>query len=368
MRRHLCNPTNRKTSWSSCFALWLLVCSAALFAPAEGHAQTVQHLAQPYFGWYAKLVDCDGIAVRGSAAVDDKALILGCQKLQRMTARNRAVHANLVNQGLELHLIGQHELVSDLPEDGAGKHGTTAVSAWGKQYPLDTERGLCSYPYCNCAEEIMLELSSSGYSNGTDICGHELGHAVMDLGTGPQIQQAIKDRYTAAMKEGRWTTVYASHNQQEFFAVMTMWYFGGHGQFIRPNFPAPGPEGLRSYDPETYALLDKIYSGAWQPVLYDMQLVHPAGTFSRSGSNSQIAQLRFDNHTPGSLNIFWIDGSGAEKPFGTIAPYNHLDQQTYVGHVWLVKDSSGKKIARFSVPSPHARAILGPRQQGDLTP
>jgi hypothetical protein len=41
-----------------------------------------------------------------------------------------------------------------------------------------------------------------------------------------------------------------------------MWYFGTHGD-LHMTGPKPenGPEGLKKYDPEAYALFDDFYSG-----------------------------------------------------------------------------------------------------------
>jgi len=55
---------------------------------------------------------------------------------------------------------------------------------------------------------------------------------------------------------------YAASNPDEFFAELTMWYFGTHGDLhITGPKPDNGPDGLKKYDPEAFALLDEFYSG-----------------------------------------------------------------------------------------------------------
>ena len=51
-------------------------------------------------------------------------------------------------------------------------------------------------------------------------------------------------------------------NPDEFFAELSMWYFGMHGE-LRMSGPKPadGPEGLKQYDPEAFALMDGYYRG-----------------------------------------------------------------------------------------------------------
>ena len=51
-------------------------------------------------------------------------------------------------------------------------------------------------------------------------------------------------------------------NTHEFFAELAMWYFGTHGDLhMEGKKPANGPEGLKDYDPEAYALVDNFWSG-----------------------------------------------------------------------------------------------------------
>ena len=41
-----------------------------------------------------------------------------------------------------------------------------------------------------------------------------------------------------------------------------MWYWGTHGDLaMKGTKPTNGREGLKSYDPEAFALFDEFYSG-----------------------------------------------------------------------------------------------------------
>jgi hypothetical protein len=64
------------------------------------------------------------------------------------------------------------------------------------------------------------------------------------------------------MAKGLWKPAYASTNPDEYFAELTMWYFGNHGDMVIPGTEVkPGATWLKSYDPDGYALLEKIYQG-----------------------------------------------------------------------------------------------------------
>ncbi len=50
--------------------------------------------------------------------------------------------------------------------------------------------------------------------------------------------------------------------RDEFFAELSMWYFGTHGDLhMKDPKPENGPDGLKQYDPEAYKLFDDFYSG-----------------------------------------------------------------------------------------------------------
>ena len=70
------------------------------------------------------------------------------------------------------------------------------------------------------------------------------------------------EQYHRSLAKGLWQKSYAGSNPDEFFAELTMWYFGTHGDLhMTGPKPANGPDGLKHYDPEAFALLDEFYSG-----------------------------------------------------------------------------------------------------------
>jgi len=53
------------------------------------------------------------------------------------------------------------------------------------------------------------------------------------------------------------------------------------------------------------------------------------------------------NHTPGPVQIFWLDYKGKRRLYRTIpARLSHLIR-TYVGHPWVVADASGRALEVF---------------------
>ena len=69
-------------------------------------------------------------------------------------------------------------------------------------------------------------------------------------------------QYRRSTGQGLWKGAYAGSNPDEFFAELTMWYFGTHGDMhMEGPKPVNGPEGLKAYDPEAYALIEAFFKG-----------------------------------------------------------------------------------------------------------
>jgi alpha-glucosidase len=113
----------------------------------------------------------------------------------------------------------------------------------------------------SCGEENLLKLEKDHY-NGRDICVHEFSHSIRNYGIPRDVRARFDEQYKNSLAKGLWEKSYAGSNPDEFFAELTMWYFGTHGD-LHMTGPKPenGPEGLKKYDPEAYALLDDFYSG-----------------------------------------------------------------------------------------------------------
>jgi hypothetical protein len=63
-----------------------------------------------------------------------------------------------------------------------------------------------------------------------------------------------------------------------------------------------------------------------------------------SPSSSAVATLTFVNQTGQLLKIYWLDYTGARKPYGEVAAGARVAQVTYVGHDWLLADASGRCV------------------------
>ena len=156
-----------------------------------------------------------------------------------------------------MHIIGRNQVTSDLPEH---QHLKGKKIYDGKLTVDERTRGLGGL-LTSCGEENLLHLPEDRYK-GRDICVHEFAHNVQDKGMSEAVRAKVRAQYRSSLDRGLWKGSYAASNESEFFAELTMWYFGTHGDLnMTGPKPADGPDGLRAYDPEAYLLLDDFYSG-----------------------------------------------------------------------------------------------------------
>lgn len=206
--------------------------------------------------FFTKELDYFGIPIKAPAEVDDKALFEARRRMdQELKHLPNAIY-NLKMAGAELHIIGKDQNTSDLPEWRHAK----GKPFDGKQTIDERTRGMGGL-MTSCGEENLLNLPKDRYL-GRDICAHEFAHCIQDHGLSDNVRELIETQFKRSTEAGLWKGAYAATNVSEYFAELTMWYFGTHGDMNMTGAkPAFGREGLKAYDPEAYKLLDDLYSG-----------------------------------------------------------------------------------------------------------
>jgi len=215
-------------------------------------------LSPPEKGFFAKRLDFHGIPIKAPVVVVDEALYAAYGCLSMMLSNQPMVTSNLASAGAELHIIGRDQVTTDLPEWRHDKgvprpeyHGLTRD---------ERTRGMGGL-LTSCGEENLLRLENDRY-RGRDICVHEFSHNIRNHGIPREVRALLNDQYRRSLAKGLWEKSYAAANADEFFAELTMWYFGTHGDLhMTGTKPDNGREGLSKYDPEAFALLDEFYSG-----------------------------------------------------------------------------------------------------------
>jgi alpha-glucosidase len=246
-------PHGKTIAWT--FLSWGWMPIAAWAAEA---VEAIQTISPPEHGFYAKRLDYEGIPVKAHRDVADAALREGKARLAMMLEKLPQARRKLRQAGAELHIIGRNQVTSDLPEHRALK----GKPFDGQQTVDERTRGLGGL-LTSCGEENLLRLEKDRY-RGRDICVHEFAHNIYDHGLGKEIREKFRSQRRKSLERGLWVQSYAGSNEDEFFAELSMWYWGTHGDLhMRGKKPADGRDGLKAYDPDSFALFDALYRGQW---------------------------------------------------------------------------------------------------------
>lgn len=234
----------------------------AMALAADASNPRIVPIDPPERDFFSKRLDFHGIPIKAHKVVADEALRAAHGRLTLMftnlLTRQPLVLSNLVAAGAALHIIGRDQGTTDLPEwrHDKGK----PIAEYNGRTRDERTRGMGGL-LTSCGEENLLKLEKDRY-RGRDICLHEFAHSVLDNGCQPAIKKRFDEQRKRSLEKGLWQKSYAGSNAGEFFAELTMWYFGTRGDLrMTGPKPADGREGLKAYDPEAFALMDDFYSG-----------------------------------------------------------------------------------------------------------
>ncbi len=294
-------------------AIGFALIAATLASLSAQEPGGVALISPPEQGFFSKKIVYQGIPIKAHKVVDDRALLEARRRLAEMLGNAPEIVANLVEVGAELHVIGKDQNTSDLPSERHWK-GKPFEKRGTRVLSIDERtRGVGGLP-ASCGEENLLKLPSDRYRDHRDICRHEFAHTVFDYGLSPDVRAMVKKQHAASVKKGLWKTAYASTNAGEYFAELTMWYFGSRGDYgrIEPR-PEEGREWLRTYDPDGFALLESIY---------------------------------------------WIDPKGQRKSYGVVRAGQKHVRPTFTTHAWVASKPDGTVLGIYVAGSKPGKVVL----------
>jgi hypothetical protein len=253
------------------FHLTALIASLAFITGCAATPQTpparpaILHLNPPEQEFFSKQLDFHGIPIKAHAVVSDEALYAAYERLSTMLKHLPGILTNLVDANVALHIIGKDQVTTDLPE---WRHDKGKPLAEYNGLTRDQRTRGMGGRLVSCGEENLLRLEKDKY-RGRDICVHEFAHVIRNYGMNQTVRNAFDAQHRRSTAKGLWLEGYAATNPDEFFAELSMWYFGTHGDMnMREPKPKNGREGLKTYDPEALALFDAFYQGKPVPTRF----------------------------------------------------------------------------------------------------
>ncbi len=219
---------------------------AVITAPSAGLRERLSLSA-----FYAKHLDCGGMAILASAKVSDHALREADFLVRQMlNGRNDLLQA-IATAGVRLAVMSPSEFTLDVPE-----HSDLApASYWNRR-----ARGLGATrqrPAVSCGEENLLCLAGDPYST-ENILIHEFAHVIHEFAlaaTDATFDDRLLAAFTEAKQRGRWRDHYALTNHREYWAEGVQSWFSCN----RPTDPVNDRTTLKTYDPPLASLLAEVF-------------------------------------------------------------------------------------------------------------
>jgi hypothetical protein len=318
-------------------------------------ATGIQTIDPPEQGFYSKRLDYQGIPIKASAVVSDDALLAAHARLYMMLRLLPVAVDNLTSVASELHVIGKNQVTSDLPEFNDLKD-----KPYDGDLTVDQRtRGLGGVN-ASCGEENLLGLNQDRYK-GIDICVHEFAHTIQLYGLSKSVQNLISRQFQRAISQGLWKGTYASTNEREYFAELSVWYFGSHGEMSGLPGAKPGQRWLRSYDLDGSDLVERIYSGELEDAkekIVPLTKLPPGREGELRSYTGAAVQVTFINRTQRTLRIYWLDYEGHRKPYGAIPPGGRRLQPTFQTHTFVITDAQDRALEIFVVGNQSATAVI----------
>ncbi len=224
--------------------------------------------------FYEKYCDAMGIPVVASGVVSETAVLVARDIIIHMLSERPDIRLQLIRDGQRVGIIGARQQMSDIPEyknlkkpelgdrrltEGEVRNYERIRQMTDAEYWNQRARGLGGV-YTTCGEENLLGIPGTRYY-GENILVHEFAHAIhraikkVDLELAEEIERA----YREAMALGMWESQYASNNPDEYWAEGTQFWFWSNYAYRNGESNVYSPADLRNYDPQLYALLNRVY-------------------------------------------------------------------------------------------------------------
>jgi hypothetical protein len=245
--------------------------------------------------FYKKYADAYGIPIVSSEKVPDAALLIARDIVNYMLIKRMDVRDELIRRKARVLVMAQTEMETDLPERRDWKKPSKEDRRLtpGERENYDKPGGIASMSdreYWNkrargmggtvtsCAEENLLGYPNTRYY-GENILVHEFSHNIMGaLRTAdPALHKEIEAAYEQAKAQGKYKGQYAINTVAEYWAEGTQWWFWSNIEFYDGEQRVQTPEDLKSYDPDLFSILEKVYIGHRNPAdVYYGRNIRPA--------------------------------------------------------------------------------------------
>ena len=351
--------------------------------------------------FYQQWIDVEGLPVVASSKVNPYALKEAAWLIQQLIGHRPDLLQAMAQNKVRFSVMAYNEMTTEIPEHS----DLRPKFYWDRR-----TRGLGatpSRPSVSCGEENLLQYP--GDPNWAEnILIHEFSHAVHHMGLNtvdPTFDIRLETAFAAAMRKGLWKGTYASSNKYEYWAEGVQSYFDTNRENDNEHNYVDTRIELQEYDPELATLIVEVFGDRdwrytppiartnlphlcgfnpqhsptfeWPPVLaddyrqlmdsnsdgggkwVDLNRYDPSALSSlKSETGGGETEVLFVNLTQGDIVFYWVDFDGNQRRYGRVASNGIAIQNTYMGHVWLVKSGNGRDLAVFQAVKKTGRALI----------
>ena len=354
--------------------------------------------------FYEQWIDVEGLPVVASSKVNPYAVKEAAWLIRQMIGHRQDVLQALARNNVRFAVMAHNELTTQIPEH----NDLQPDYYWDRR-----ARGLGSTPArpaVSCGEENLLNYSGDPYLT-ENILVHEFAHAIHQMGLNT-VDSSFDDRlkvlYDAAVEKGLWRDTYAITNRAEYWAEGTQSWFDTNRANDDQHNHVDTRDKLKEYDPTLAALLTEVYGDMdwrytqaitrthlvhlqgftpeespefeWPSELIELtefhqQLKDPDSDGNgrwidlkahdpsllpnlKSGDDDTETAIIFVNRTKTEIAYYWVDYEGNERFYGKIAQGAFVNQHTYSGHIWVIKDTNEGNLAVFRAEEKTGRAFI----------
>jgi hypothetical protein len=218
------------------------VCQGLLHVPDPGQARV-------FPAEYTQRREATGLTIVADADVDPKAMDIAVETVDRLFKSNDLA-APLADDGAYVIVADAKQGVLDLPEFKCMSESAANQEFFSHVCGVADR---ADYPVVT-VNELDLLGKRSGPCAGLNILYHELGHLVQGWAIAPADYFDIHQFYQDALNAGKYQKAYAATNANEYFAEATQAYF-----LTVEQGSGKDRSWLKTYDPQIYELLARIY-------------------------------------------------------------------------------------------------------------
>lgn len=244
--------------------VWMCEQDAARYGQAREDILESLRITPGPAPYYRQFMSVNGVTVKANDTVDPAAVEAGAKIVAAMLSGRQDIARCMARQRGDLAIIPRDQTATSLPEF-AFLAGTTDFT--GRRRDTFEIRGLGGVrgrPVSSAAEEQLLGTLGPQYPyypfRGL-VAVHEFAHGIQNLCFTPEDHQEWNGFYEQAVQSDLYPGTHMMTDVNEFFAVLTTWYFEVTDELGEDS----DRDELKERFPMMYQALDEIYRGATVP-------------------------------------------------------------------------------------------------------